>query len=38
MALFEQEKEIIYFKRDDCKAMQGATVKFLEALKAHNLV
>jgi hypothetical protein len=29
------EKELIYFERDDVKAIQNATIKFLEALKEH---
>lgn len=32
------EKEVIYFERDSVKEMKKATIKFLEALKEHNLV
>jgi len=32
------EKEVIYFKRDDLKEMEKATIKFLEALKEHKLI
>jgi len=32
------EKELIYFTRTDLKKMQQATLKFLEALRVHNLV
>jgi len=32
------EKEIIYFRRDDLKEMEKATIKFLEALKEHKLI
>jgi len=32
------EKEVIYFDRDNVKEMEHATIKFLEALKEHNLV
>lgn len=32
------EKEIIYFERNNAKEIQKATIKFLEALKEHDLV
>lgn len=32
------EKEVIYFNRDNIRDIQKATIKFLEALKAHNLI
>ncbi len=33
-----QEKELIYFTRDDLIDMEKATIKFLEALKEHGLI
>lgn len=32
------EKELIYFEREDVKEMEKATIKFLEALKEHQLI
>lgn len=32
------EKEVIYFERGSVKEMKKATIKFIEALKEHNLV
>lgn len=38
LAGLDYEKEVIYFERDSVKEMKKATIKFLEALKEHNLV
>lgn len=38
IAGLESEKEIIYFERDNIDSIKKATIKFLEALKAHNLI
>ena len=32
------EKEVIYFERDKINEIMKATVKFIEALKEHNLI
>jgi hypothetical protein len=32
------EKEVIYFERNNVKEIEKATIKFLEALKEHNLI
>ena len=32
------EKEVVYFKRNNANEIEKATIKFLEALKAHKLV
>jgi len=32
------EKEVIYFEREKLIAMERATIKFLEALREHNLI
>lgn len=38
IAGLNMEKEIIFFKRDNQTSMQEATIKFLQAIKEHELV
>ena len=38
IAGLDYEKEVIYFKRDNVKEIENATIKFLEALKEHKLI